>query len=206
MLHHASIEIAIRNVWPVADPSVKRAEESAAQAVERAEGDDAAPGYDDQRGARNVESGRGDRKSRTRRWVRSGQSAGPAAAPRTRPRSQLWDPLRLWPPGSACRGASWPRPSTPGCGRPSASATSSTPTPSRAKNAARCAGPARPTARACATCSAPPGTPNWASGPHHRTCADRATTAAHRPGAAVAQSPTARLSGCSAGTRRCCGG
>jgi hypothetical protein len=37
MLCHASIEIAIRNVWPVADPSVKRAEESATQAVERAE-------------------------------------------------------------------------------------------------------------------------------------------------------------------------
>ena len=70
MSHHASIEIAIRNVWPVADPSVKRAEESAAQAVERAEGDDAASGYDDQRGSRNAESGQGDRRARRSRTRR----------------------------------------------------------------------------------------------------------------------------------------
>jgi len=70
MLHNASIEIAIRNVWAVADPSVKRAEESAAQAVERAEGGDAASGYDDQRGAWDVESRQGDRRARRSRTRR----------------------------------------------------------------------------------------------------------------------------------------
>jgi len=77
-------------------------------------------------------------------------------------------PLRL-APGSACRGAA-----RAGRGRqrlavgdhlPALRALRSHPRALRT----RCAGPARPTARACAMCSAPPGTPSWASGPRVRT-------------------------------------
>ena len=52
-------------------------------------------------------------------------------------------PSRL-APGECMSRASWPRPSTPGCGRPPASATSSTLTPSRATHAVRCPGAGLP--------------------------------------------------------------